>query len=176
MAKLIVLMGPTGAGKSVQGDYLAQELGGVHLSSGNLLRQDPEAAKMIANGKLAPAHEVERIVGEAIAEVPAEKPVILDGFPRTDSNLQWMDRELPKMNRPVTDVVLIELDAETIVKRLGDRARPDDTPEAIQMKLDEYERNTQPVVDHYEGLGVLKRVDGRGTKDEVRDLVRSALS
>jgi len=176
MAKLIILMGPTGAGKSVQGDFLAQELDGVHLSSGNLLRQDPEAAKMITNGKLAPAHEVERIIGEAIKQVPAEKAVILDGFPRTQSNLDWMDRELPKLNRPVTDVILLELDAATILDRLGARARLDDTPEAVQMKLDEYDRNTQPVVEHYANSGMIKRIDGRGTMDEVRELVRVALS
>ncbi len=176
MAKLIILMGPTGAGKSVQGDLLAQELKGVHLSSGNLLRLDPEAAKMIANGKLAPAHEVERIMGEAIAAVPAEQVIILDGFPRTTSNLNWMDRELPKLDRQVSDVVLIELDAETCIKRLGERARADDTPEAVNEKLEAYKVSTRPVVEHYEALGMLKRVDGRGNVEEVRDLVKAVLS
>jgi len=176
MAKLIILMGPTGAGKSVQGDFLAQDLNGVHLSSGNLLRQDPEAAKMIANGKLAPAHEVERIVGEAIAKVPEDQAIILDGFPRTISNLEWMDRELPAMHRTVTDVILLELDVATCIARLNLRERADDSPEAVQEKLEAYKVSTKPVLDHYESTGVIKHVDGRGTPDEVRALVKAALS
>lgn len=176
MASLIILMGPTGAGKSVQGDLLAQDLQGLHLSSGNLLRQDPVAARMIANGKLAPAHEVERIVEEAIQQVPEDQTIILDGFPRTTSNLKWMDEELPKLRRTVADVILIELDVETCIARLNKRDRADDSPEAVREKLDAYAKSTQPVVEHYEALGMLKRVDGRGAVDEVRDLVRAAIS
>lgn len=174
MAKLIVLMGPTGAGKSVQGDLLAQDLGGVHLSSGNLLRQDPKAAAMIADGKLAPAHEVERIVSQAVDAVPAEQPIILDGFPRTMSNVRWMDEQLPAHNRTVDAVILIELDLATVLQRLGVRGRADDTPEAVQEKLDEFNKKTRPVIEHYEALGVLRRVDGRGSIEQVQELVKAA--
>jgi adenylate kinase len=176
MADLIVLMGPTGAGKSVQGDLLAQKLGGVHLSSGNLLRQDPKAAAMIADGKLAPAEEVERIVGEAIGAVPEEQPIILDGFPRTMSNVNWMDGHLGDYGRQVKAAVLIELDWETSMKRLGLRDRADDAPDAVRAKWDEFANKTRPVIEHYEELGVMRRVDGRGTVDEVEALVREAIA
>lgn len=175
MASLIVLMGPTGAGKSVQGDLLAKELGGVHLSSGNLLREDPQAAAMIADGKLAPAAEVERIVGDAVDAISAEQPIILDGFPRTISNVRWMDEQLPAHDRTVDAVILIELDLDTVMQRLGSRGRADDTPQAVQEKLDEFNEKTRPVIEHYEGLGVLKRVDGRGTPAEVQALVKAAI-
>ena len=176
MAELIVLMGPTGAGKSVQGDLLAQELGGVHLSSGNLLRDDPVAAAMIADGKLAPAAEVERIVGEALDVISEAQPVILDGFPRTMSNLRWMSEQLPAHNREVKAVVLIDLDLETSQKRLGLRDRADDAPAAVQEKWDEYATKTRPVIEHYEQLGLLKRIDGRGSVEQVQQLIRGAMS
>lgn len=176
MAKLVVLMGPTGAGKSVQGDLLAQDLNGVHLSSGNLLRQDPKAAAMIADGMLAPAAEVERIVAAAVAAVPDDQPIILDGFPRTMSNVRWMDEQLPGLGRTVDAVVLIELDVATVLQRLGSRGRADDTPEAVQAKLDEFNDKTRPVIEHYEELKVLKRVDGRGTPEEVQALVKAAIA
>jgi adenylate kinase len=176
MAKLIVLMGPTGAGKSVQGDMLAAALQGVHLSSGNLLRQDPRAAAMIADGKLAPAGEVERIVAEAIDAVPADQAIILDGFPRTMSNVSWMDKELPHHNRELDAVVLIELDLETSMKRLGLRDRADDAPTAIREKWEEYITKTRPVIEHYESLGIIKKIDGRGTIDEVYALLEGALA
>ncbi|GAC1603442.1 MAG: adenylate kinase [Candidatus Saccharimonadales bacterium] len=176
MAELIVLMGPTGAGKSVQGDRLAQELGGVHLSSGNLLRQDAKIAAIIAGGQLAPAEEVERIVGEAIDLIEPARPIIFDGFPRTMSNVRWMDDELPKHQRTLRAVILIELDLATIKARLGLRDRADDSPEAVQKKWDAYNEKTQPVIEHYEELGVLRRVDGRGSIEEVQALVREALA
>lgn len=176
MADLIVLMGPTGAGKSVQGDLLAKDLNGVHLSSGNLLRQDPRIAEIIAGGQLAPAEEVERIVSEAIDAIDSSQPIIFDGFPRTMSNVTWMDDELPKHQRALRAVVLIELDFETIKERLGLRDRADDSPEAVQAKWDQYHEKTRPVVEHYEQLGLLKRVDGRGSIDDVRELVRAAVA
>ena len=81
MGKLVVFMGPTGAGKSVQGELLAERYGWVHLSSGTLLRRDPQAAAQMRDRRLAPAPEVERVVGEALARVPEDRPVVLDGTP-----------------------------------------------------------------------------------------------
>jgi adenylate kinase len=175
MAELIVLMGPTGAGKSVQGDLLAADLDGVHLSSGELLRRDPQAAAMIANGLLAPAAEVERIVGEAIDDIPADKPIVFDGVIRTMSNAQWMERQLPKYGRTLRKVVLIELDFETLMKRLDIRHRADDTPEAVRAKWNEYIEKTQPVIEYYEATGLLVRIDGRGDVESVHSLVKAAI-
>lgn len=176
MASLIVLIGPTGAGKSVQGDLLAQELDGVHLSSGDLLRRDVAAAAAIADGKLAPAEHVERIVGEAVAAIPADHPIIMDGVTRTMSNVRWLEGKLTEWGRELQCVVLIELDLETSMKRLGLRHRADDAPEAVKEKWDEYTAKTQPVVDYYDSLGLLRRIDGRGSVDEVQRLMRNAIS
>ena len=176
MAELIVLMGPTGAGKSVQGDFLAEDLGGVHLSSGNLLREDPKMAAMLADGRLAPAEEVEAIVSKAVDAVPLETPIILDGFPRTMSNVRWLEDELPKHHRTLRAVVLIELDLQTSLNRLGLRGRADDAPTSVQEKWDKYHTKTRPVIEYYDKLGLVRRVDGRGTISEVRALVTEAIS
>jgi adenylate kinase len=175
MGKLIVLMGPTGAGKSVQGDLLAEYTHGQHLSSGKLLRKDAHAAALLVDGRLAPAEEVERVVGEAIAQIDDGTPVILDGTPRTEHNVEWLDANLSKFGRKLVAVVLIELDIETSMKRLGLRGRADDAPHAVREKWQLFDDVTRPVASHYEQLGLLKRVDGRGSIEEVHELMKKAL-
>jgi adenylate kinase len=175
MGQLIVLMGPTGAGKSVQGELLAERNGWVHLSSGTLLRHDPQAAAQMQDGRLAPALEVERVVGQALAAVPEDQPVVLDGTPRTWSNVRWLETSLPKLHRQLTAVLLIELDIATSVQRLGLRGRADDVPAAVREKWELFETVTHPVIEHYRELGLLVSVDGRGSIEEVHNEIMSAL-
>ncbi len=175
MGRLICLMGPTGAGKSVQGDLLAEQYGAVNLSSGKLLRRDSQALARMVDGRLAPAEEVERVVGEAMNGIPKEQLVVLDGFPRTQSNLRWMDKELPVLGRRLRRVVLIELDLETSLERLGLRGRADDAPAAVKAKFKLFEDATRPVVEHYRELGLLVTVDGRGSIEQVHEEIVAAL-
>lgn len=175
MGELILLMGPTGSGKSTQGDLLAQELNGVHLSSGQLLRQDPQSAAQLKTGNLAPAEEVHRVVGEALEQVPEETPVILDGTPRTESDLKWLQENLERLKRTVTHVVVLDFDIETSLKRLSGRDREDDSLESIRKKYDWYNNMVRPVIEHYERVGLLTHVDGRGTIEDVYAQVKAAV-
>lgn len=175
MGELILLMGPTGSGKSTQGELLARDLNGVHLSSGKLLFKDPKVAAMLQDGRLMPAEEVHRVVGEAFAAVSVERPIILDGTPRRMADVEWLDQNLAGFGRELKGVVLIDLDMETTLERLTGRGRQDDSPESVQKKYELYEAETGPVIKHYEQAGRLRRVDGRGTVDEVYELVKAAL-
>jgi adenylate kinase len=175
VGRLIVLMGPTGAGKSAQGDLLAEALGGVHLSSGKLLRQDPVIAAALKDGRLAEAADVHRVVGEAMAAVPAHVPLVLDGTPRTMVDVEWLDTNLPKYDRELESAILIELDIETSIQRLVKRGRGDDTVDAIKEKYALFENVTRPVVEHYRRLGLVLQVDGSGTIEEVHEAIMQAL-
>ena len=168
-------MGPTGAGKSTQGDLLAEDLGGVHLSSGKLLRQDAHAAAMMVSGAFTPAQEVQRVIGEAIDRVSESKVLILDGFPRTMSDVQWIERELESHHRRVEKVILLELDIEVSLGRLSERDRLDDEPAAIRHKYELFAEKTQPVVDYYDRAGLLVRVDGRQGIEAVHEQVKAAV-
>lgn len=175
MGDLIVLMGPTGAGKSVQGDLLAQSHGWVHLSSGKLLRADSQAQAAMVEGKLAPPDEVHRVVGEAMARVPESTPVVLDGTPRTQYDIDWMSDNLAGYHRELKVVLLIELDIETSMKRLGLRGRSDDAPDAVKEKWKLFEEVTGPIIEYYRRLGLLRTVDGRGSIEEVHKEIEAAL-
>ncbi|HUD11551.1 MAG TPA: nucleoside monophosphate kinase [Candidatus Saccharimonadia bacterium] len=175
MGSLVVLMGPTGAGKSVQGDLLAEYYHGVHLSSGKLLRQDSHAAARIRDGRLAPAEEVERVVGEAMARIPEDTLIVLDGTPRTESNVEWLQKNLPGLHRKLVKVIVIDLDVETSMRRLGTRGRADDGPAAVREKWQLFDTVTRPIVELYRESGILAHVDGRGGIQEVHELIVATL-
>jgi adenylate kinase len=175
MGDLIILMGPTGTGKSSQGELIAKDLGGVHLSSGHLLREHPKTAPLMASGNLVPAEQVEEVVGEVIDGIAQHKPIVLDGFPRTQSNVHWIDHELLKHGRILRKVILLDVPRKVILERLKVRARADDTPEALERKWAAYERWTKPVLEHYRDLGIVTTIDGDGTFEEVRDRIEDAM-
>ena len=176
MGALIVLMGPTGAGKSVQGELLAADFDGTHLSSGKLLREDRQAAERLEDGRLAPPEEVHRVVGKAMAKVPDGRLVVLDGTPRTQYDIDWLDENLPKLHRELKAVVLIEIDIETSLKRLGLRGRADDAPDAVREKWKLFEDVTGPVIEHYRKLGLVVTVDGRGNIEKVHHRMHAAVA
>ncbi|HEY6736440.1 MAG TPA: nucleoside monophosphate kinase [Candidatus Saccharimonadia bacterium] len=175
MGDLIILMGPTGSGKSSQGELIARDLHGVHLSSGHLLREHPKTAPLMASGNLVPAEQVEEVVGEVIDGIAQSKPIVLDGFPRTQSNVHWIDHELLKHGRTLRRVILLDVKRDTIMERLKLRDRQDDGAEAIKRKWAAYERFTLPVVEHYRAMGLLTVVDGSGTFEEVRDRIEDVM-
>ena len=71
---------------------MAEQYGAAHLSSGKLLRKDPKALAQMEDGRLAPASEVERVVGEGMGKVPRDQLLVLDGFPRRYSDVEWLEQ------------------------------------------------------------------------------------
>jgi adenylate kinase len=175
---LIVLLGPTGAGKTVQAKILASTGRWVHISTGDLLRRspDPELQTIIDSGQLAPSSAVEQLLEEALEEIPSGQRIILDGFPRMLDEAEWLDGLLQKLQRPLTKVLLLEVDAEESRRRLEARGRADDAPDALARKWDEYRRDTLPVLDRYRQRGLLTSIDGMGNVEEVAGRVQQALT
>lgn len=177
MAPLIGLIGPTGAGKGVQGKLLAESLGGVHLSGGDLLRAsgDPAIEVAMSKGDLAPTESVERIVGAAIAAIPQDQAIVMDGFPRNMDEADWMEPLLAGINRPLGKIINLVISRSESSERLGNRGRADDTEAAIERKWQEYENQTLPVLDRYRTLGIAVDVDGTGTVEQVAARIRQAV-
>jgi adenylate kinase len=126
---VLILLGPPGVGKGTQAVRLAEELDGVHLSTGDLLRAarrdgtplGVRAQKYMDAGELVPDNLILDLVRERLAGVSPDAHVLFDGFPRTIAQAEGLDEVLERGGRRVDLVALFEAPDETIVKRLGGR-------------------------------------------------------
>ncbi|MBW4062221.1 nucleoside monophosphate kinase [Candidatus Saccharibacteria bacterium] len=176
MAELIIFMGPTGAGKTVQAENMVQRLGWVHISSGQLLREDPSEAAVMARGDLVVSADVERLVTAAVAQQATGRSIILDGFPRSLDEAKWLEHQLETWQLKLRVVIVFDVDRTTSDERLRKRQRADDTVAALDRKWSAYELATRPVIDYYQQLGLLKHVDGNLSEDEVYATIGSILA
>lgn len=177
----VILLGPPGAGKGTQAERLVADHGLLHLSTGELLRAavgagtklGREAKSYMDAGELVPDRLVSALVAERLREIDEEAGFLLDGFPRNLEQAQALDQE--PQGRRLDHVVHIQLDSEEIVRRLLGRGRSDDKEEVIRNRIAVYERETQPLVDHYAQRGLVRTVDGVGTIDEVYERIGKVL-
>jgi len=153
---MIILMGIAGAGKSMQGKILADELGHPWISTGEVLRVliTGRRRQDMVEGKLLSDDEVIRVVEKVLELIDTEQEFVMDGFPRTEVQVDWMLNQiaLGRLHKPV--VFNLEIAEEVIRKRLKDRNRPDDTEESIAKRFAEYERATRPIIAYMRKKGI----------------------
>ena len=168
----ILIMGPAGSGKSTQADLLAKELNVPHLNAGDVLYfaslEEANEAVLIREamekGELVDSAITLRLLERYFQDPAHRKGVVADGFPRTLHEAQ-------ELKIPVDKVFHITVSDEEIKKRLEARARFDDTPEAIETRLQIYHEETEPVLEHYRSLGILEEIDGERSIEEIaRDI------
>jgi adenylate kinase len=129
MAKYIVLLGPPGAGKGTQAQIIAKEFGLVHVSSGDLFRENlknqTELGKMakgyMDRGELVPDDVTIAMVKDRISRPDCEKGVLLDGFPRTPAQAEALDKMLATLGGKVSCVPFIAVPADVLIERLSGR-------------------------------------------------------
>lgn len=199
-----LLLGKQGAGKGTQAARLATHFGVPHISTGDMFRAAVRngselglrAQAYMERGELVPDEVVIGVVAERLAEDDAvNRGFVLDGFPRTRSQAEELDRVL--YPEGLDAAIDIEVPTSEVVRRISGRRvcstcgatyhvdsppaedwrcdndagdvvqRADDTEEAVIRRLDLYETETRPLLDFYDERGILTPVDGIGTVDEV---------
>lgn len=177
----VVLLGPPGAGKGTQAVLLSEKLGVPHISTGDLFRanisqQTPlgrEAQKYLDAGDLVPSDVTNRMVEARVNEPDAVNGFVLDGYPRTVDQADALEKILKNMNTKLDAVLRFVVPEDTVVERMLARGRADDNESVIRNRLRVYREETEPLLDHYDGLVV--SVDGIGEVDDVNARALRAL-
>jgi len=184
----IVLLGAPGSGKGTQGERLAARLGVPHIASGELLRANVaaktplglEVAAGLARGDLVPDDVVLAVVGEAIVAASESGGYILDGFPRTRAQAERAHELALERGLDADAAVYLSLDDDIARQRLAGRAeggRVDDADaEVIEHRLQLFHDNMRPILDYYEGLGILVTVDASQAVAVITETILAALA
>ena len=183
----IVLLGAPGSGKGTQAARLVSEFGLPHISTGDLLRSavkagtelGKQAKAVMDRGELVSDAIVLGLIEERLAREDAQKGFILDGYPRNIAQAQALDELLERLDQPVDEALQIDVDEDLVVKRIAKRAaeegRSDDTEEVVRNRMKVYAEQTAPVIDYYARKGVLSRVLGEGSIEEVFQRIMGVL-
>jgi adenylate kinase len=176
----LILFGPPGSGKGTQSDKLVDKYGLIHLSTGNLLRQEIkdktplglEAKSFIDKGQLVPDEVVIGMVDSYFDQHKGAKGFLFDGYPRTVAQAAALDKLLELKKTGIETVLFLNVDEEELIKRLVHRGktsgRSDDTDENVQRKRQEVYRNeTLPVAAFYKKQNKVVNIKGMGTVEEI---------
>jgi adenylate kinase len=184
MRPTVVLLGPPGSGKGTQAARLHDGSGFATLSTGDLLREARAAGTdlgrraddYMARGDLVPDELIVAMVRDAIAALD-DRPVLLDGFPRTVGQAEALRGVLDDRGRELSAAVLVDVPDDVVVERISGRheGREDDRPETVRERLRVYHRETEPLVAYYDERGLLRRVDGAQDADAVERGIRDAI-
>jgi len=176
---MIIFMGVAGSGKSSQGRQLADERGLPWLSTGEFLRMliAGEKRKDMLQGKLLNDQEIITLVQKIFSVVDTDEEFILDGFPRSAAQADWLLSQVKYGQLNVSAVVHLQASEEVVSERLLGRGRQDDNEEAIRERFNEYEQAVLPILEHFKEAGI-KVIDVNADQDvsAVHQLIDQALS
>ena len=168
LIKTIVLIGAPGSGKGTQADLLASAVGAVHLSSGQVLRDNApkEILAEMKQGQLVTESAVDTILEASLQAANTEAIWILDGFIRLTQDRVWLENCLQELDRKIDVVIIIDTPEEVCKSRVLSRGRTDDTESAWTKRWKEYEATTIPVIDSLMSLPYI-RIQGDGDPEAI---------
>jgi adenylate kinase len=206
----LAFFGPPGAGKGTQSEYVSRKFDLRTISTGELIRTaiaeksetGRQAEVYVHSGRLVPGELVRELANQAIADLGFDN-FILDGYPRTIEQANWLSAFLKAYKSPFQAVISLEVPDELIILRLSRRRinsatgetyhldfrppsesvdpsliirRTDDEPESIQRRLDSYRQDTFPLKEYYRGRNLLIEIDGSGDIHSIRKKILEYLS
>lgn len=205
----LVIFGPPGAGKGTQAGLLEERRGLVQIATGDIIRSaiknetpvGKEAKSYVEAGELVPDTVVRKLAENAIADEDYDD-FVLDGYPRTTQQANWLTEFLAENEAPIDAVLSLKVPDDVIVNRLSRRRvhedtgetyhldhdpppddvdpdlvvqRDDDKPDTVRNRLSVYREETQPLEDYFKDRDLLVTVDGQGDIEAVYERITTVL-
>jgi adenylate kinase len=183
----VLLLGPQGAGKGTQARRISEEYGIPHIASGEILRAEMQAGTELGlrvkgvydRGDLVSDDLMIQLIRTRLAQADTEAGFILDGFPRTTVQAEALDGMFNEIGRSFSVVFALQIPDEVALERVRRRAelegRADDTDDGIRRRLENYHRETEPLIEYYRVRGNLVPIHGDRSENEVFAEIQSAL-
>lgn len=182
--KYYIIFGPPGAGKGTHSVPLVRDFNLCHISTGDLLRAEiaegtelgKKASELMSQGNFVPDSVVEAMIENKFDSTVGVDGFLLDGFPRTLSQAEDLDRLLEKRGEKVEAIISLAIPEDVIRRRIKGRAliegRADDaSDEVITNRINTYHEKTEPLIAYYSAKGVYHEVNGYGGDEEEGKLI-----
>lgn len=179
----LILLGPPGSGKGTQAQKLAELYQIPHISTGDLLREavanqtelGKKAKGYMDRGELVPDETILGMVRDRLSQDDTKGGWVLDGFPRSVSQAEFLDKLLREISQESDRSINLEVPDDTVVSRMLSRGRTDDNEETIRRRLEVYRQQTAPTINYYSDRDRLLSVDGDRDIDEVTAALKAAI-
>src|SRR5271165_2649583 len=184
---VFVIIGPPGSGKSTQSRLLGKKYKIPPIDMASVLKSDlgkrsalSQALKVsLASGDLINDDAVNDLIKSRILQQDTARGFILDGYPRTESQAQFLDAVLKENDLPKPKVILLESPDDVVTKRMLKRHRADDDPDVIRRRLAEYREDSKFLSGWYQSENVM-RVDATASIEvvaaQIDNLIEDALA
>ncbi len=183
-----LLIGPPGAGKGTQAALLANAYSIPAISTGDIFRANVKnetelglkVKSIMDRGEYVPDSLTNDLIRDRLSQADAQAGFLLDGYPRTNDQVNELDDILSSEGKSLDAVVLLVADTDELVRRLLKRAqeqdRADDTEDVIRHRQNVYLEQTQPLIEIYSSRSLVVEIDGLGQVGEVTERILNALT
>ena len=178
--KNIVLFGPPGAGKGTQAEVIKLKYDLFHISTGDVFRNNINnntdlgllAQGYMNKGELVPDEITINMLSKVVEENSHVNGFIFDGFPRTESQANALDKLLEKFNTSISGMIALEVSDEILINRLLERGKgsgraDDSNRKIIENRINEYYTKTAILKTYYQRKNCYYGVDGVGGIEEI---------